>query len=162
MLSSQIRNTLKSMGPTQCALYRPLKAIFSIDRPNINQDQQDQPKSTSNIDIKDRPRWTPRIFNNRFFINSDLILANRIYLIYLYVMCATQEWPRATLAAVCFHWCRPTMSGTVLTGTNQKEDSPVKMACRVIEVMLTGCIGVSKGIIMPWTLTATTTQSNTL
>ena len=31
-------------------------------------------------------------------------------------------------------------------GTNQKEDSPVKMACRVIEVTLTGCVSVFKGI----------------
>ena len=31
-------------------------------------------------------------------------------------------------------------------GTNRKEDSPVKPARRVIEVMLTGCVGVFKGI----------------
>ena len=31
-------------------------------------------------------------------------------------------------------------------GTNQKEDSPVKMVRRVIEVMLTGCVGVFRGV----------------
>ena len=36
------------------------------------------------------------------------------------------------------------------------------MACREIEVMLTGCIGVFKGITTSQTLTAITTQSNTL
>ena len=35
--------------------------------------------------------------------------------------------------------------GTVLMGTNQKEDSPVKMARRVIEVMLTGCVQCVQG-----------------
>ena len=47
-------------------------------------------------------------------------------------------------------------------GTNQKEDSPVKMVRRVIEVLLMGCIGVFKGIITSQMLTAITTQSNTL
>ena len=42
---------------------------------------------------------------------------------------------------------RPSMSETVLTGTNRKEDSPVKMAHRVVERMLTGCIGVFKGVV---------------
>ena len=68
----------------------------------------------------------------------------------------------STLTVIRFQRCRPSMSGTVLMGTNQKEDSPVKMACRVIEVMLTGCNGVFKGVIMSWTLTAITTQLNTL
>ena len=30
-------------------------------------------------------------------------------------------------------------------GTNRKEDSPVRMARRVVEVMLMGCNGVFKG-----------------
>ena len=48
-------------------------------------------------------------------------------------------------------------------GTTQKEDGPVKTACKEIEAMLTGCIRVLKGITATWTLTAiTTTQSNTL
>ena len=47
-------------------------------------------------------------------------------------------------------------------GTDRKADSPVKTAHRVIKVMLMGCNGVSKGIIALQTLTATTTQSNTL
>ena len=54
------------------------------------------------------------------------------------------------------------MSGTVLTGTNQKEDSPVKTARGEIKVMLMGCIEVFKGVITSRTLTAITTQSNTL
>ena len=36
------------------------------------------------------------------------------------VMCATWEWQPATLVAVHFQWCRPTMYGTVLMGTNQR------------------------------------------
>ena len=47
-------------------------------------------------------------------------------------------------------------------GTTQKEDSPVKAAHRVIEVMLTGCVGVFKGIDALRTLTIITTQTNTL
>ena len=47
-------------------------------------------------------------------------------------------------------------------GTNRKEDSPVKTACRVIEVMLTGCNGVFRGVNTLQTLTIITTQSNTL
>ena len=50
----------------------------------------------------------------------------------------------------------------VLTGTNRKEDSPVKMAHRVVKITLTGCISVFKGVITSQTLTAITTQSNTL
>ena len=46
--------------------------------------------------------------------------------------------------------------------TYQKEDSPVKTVHRVIEVMLTGCISVFKGVITSQTLTAITTQSSTL
>ena len=80
----------------------------------------------------------------------------------IYVMHAMRESQHATPMAVHFQWCRPTTSGTVLMGTNRKEDSPVKTAHRVIEVMLTGCNGVSKGIVASQTLTATTTQSNTL
>ena len=38
--------------------------------------------------------------------------------------------------------------GTVLMGTNQMEDSPVKTVRGVIEVMLMGCVGVFKGIGM--------------
>ena len=38
----------------------------------------------------------------------------------------------------------------------------MKMPYRVIEVMLTGCNSVSKGIVASRMLTATTTQSNTL
>ena len=48
-------------------------------------------------------------------------------------------------------------------GTNQKEDGPVKTACREIEAMLTGCIRVLKGVVTMRTLTAImTTQTNTL
>ena len=43
-------------------------------------------------------------------------------------------------------------------GTNQKEDSPVKVAHRVVEVTLTGCDGVSRGIDASQTLTIITTQ----
>ena len=83
-------------------------------------------------------------------------------ILHLYVMCAMQERQCVTPAALRFQWCQPSTSGTVLTGTNWKEDSPVKTAHRVIEIMLTGCIGVFKGIIVSQTLTAVTTQSNTL
>ena len=31
-------------------------------------------------------------------------------------------------------------------GTNRKEDSPVQMARRVVEVTLTGCVGVFRGV----------------
>ena len=44
-------------------------------------------------------------------------------------------------------------------GTNQKEDSPVKMVRRVIEVTLMGCNGVFRGIDASQTLTTITTQS---
>ena len=50
----------------------------------------------------------------------------------------------------------------VLMGTNRKEDSPVQMAHRVVEVMLTGCNGVSRGVDVWRTLTIITTQLNTL
>ena len=44
-----------------------------------------------------------------------------------------------TPVAICFQRCKPFTDGTVLMGTNQKEDSPLKMVHRVIQVMLTGC-----------------------
>ena len=66
------------------------------------------------------------------------------------------------LAVIRFQRCRPSTSGTVLMGTNWKEDTPVKMACRVIKVMLTGCNSVFKGIDASRALTAITTQSNIL
>ena len=47
-------------------------------------------------------------------------------------------------------------------GTYRKEDSPVKTAHRVIEVMLMGLISVFKGVVASLMLAATTTQSNTL
>ena len=47
-------------------------------------------------------------------------------------------------------------------GTNRKGDSPVKMVRRVVKMMLTGCIGVFKGITASKMLTAAITQSNTL
>ena len=53
MLKSEICFTIEVNGRAQCALARPLKAHFRIDRPKIDkidQDQQNQPKSTQNID----------------------------------------------------------------------------------------------------------------
>ena len=50
----------------------------------------------------------------------------------------------------------------MLTGTNQKEDGPVKAVCRVIEITLMGCVSVFKGIDALRMLTVITTQSNTL
>ena len=47
-------------------------------------------------------------------------------------------------------------------GTNRKEDSPVKTAHRVIEVMLTGCNGVFRGVDASQMLAIIKTQSNTL
>ena len=47
-------------------------------------------------------------------------------------------------------------------GTNRKEDSPVKMACRVIKVTLTGCNGVFRGVDALQMLTIIITQSSTL
>ena len=67
-----------------------------------------------------------------------------------------------TPVAIRFQRCKPFTDGTVLTGTNRKEDSPVKTACRVIEVTLTGCNGVFRGVDASWMLTIMTTQSNTL
>ena len=64
--------------------------------------------------------------------------------------------------ALCFWRCRPFIDGTVLMGTNQKEDSPVKAACRVIEVMLMGFNSVFRGIDKSLMLTIIKTQSNTL
>ena len=61
-----------------------------------------------------------------------------------------------------FWRCRPSTDGTVLMGTNWKEDSPVKTAHRVIEVMLTGCNGVFRGIDALRTLIIIKIQSNTL
>ena len=43
-------------------------------------------------------------------------------------------------------------------GTNRKEDSPVKAARREVEVMLTGCNGVFRGVNALRTLTIITTQ----
>ena len=47
--------TIEVYGRVQCALARPLKAIFRIDRPNIDkidQDRQNRPRSTFSIHIK--------------------------------------------------------------------------------------------------------------
>ena len=55
-------------------------------------------------------------------------------------------WWCVTPVAICFQRCRPSTDGTVLTGTNWKQDSPVKMACRLIEVTLMGCNVVFRGV----------------
>ena len=37
-------------------------------------------------------------------------------------------------------------AGIVLTGTNQKEVGPVRTAPEVLEITLTGCVGVFRGV----------------
>ena len=89
---------------------------------------------------------------------------NVIYSRLLIYMCDVCHagWQCVAPAAIRFRRCRPSTDGTVLTGTNRKEDSPVKMARRVIELTLMGCDGVFRGVDASWMLTIITTQSNTL
>ena len=67
-----------------------------------------------------------------------------------------------TPVAIRFLRCNLIQMEKVLTGTNWKEASPVKVWHRVIEVMLTGCVGVFTGIDTLWMLRIITTQTNTL